>query len=471
MAPTGATDGVRVETTPIPGLLVVRLDLHRDERGWFEEVWQRERMTPLGLPDFTPVQANVAWNEVRGTTRGLHAEPWDKLVTISAGRAYGAWVDLRAGATFGTSFGIDLEPGIAVFVPRGVGNGYQTTEDATACSYLVTDHWRPDLTYVSVDHADPALAIAWPVPPEQRVLSDRDRSASPLADVAPLAIRTPLVLGADGQLGRALMAAFPDARGLVQADLDVTDAAALEAWPWREHDMVLNAAAYTAVDAAETPDGRRAAWTVNARAPAALATLAASHGFTLVHFSSDYVYDGRLDEHDEEEPLAPLGGYGQSKAAGDVAVAKAPRHYLVRTSWLVGDGSNFVRTMARLADEGSAPTVVADQLGRLTFADELARAVRHLVRGRAPYGTYHVSNTGPPMSWAEVAREVFRLRGRNPDDVTPITSVEYAVGRDVAPRPANSVLSLRKLAGAGFRPADATEALRAYVAALPASRP
>ena len=460
-----------VETTSIPGLLVVRLDLRHDDRGWFEEVWQPERMTPLGLPDFSPVQANVAWNDVRGTTRGIHAEPWDKLVTISAGRAYGAWVDLRAGSTFGTVFGMELEPGIAVFVPRGVGNGYQTTVDGTACSYLVSDHWRPDLVYAAIDHADPALAIAWPIPQEQRVLSDRDRAAPPLASVEPLAIRTPIVLGADGQVGRALLAAFPGARGLTRADLDLTDRAALEQWPWREHDVVLNAAAYTAVDAAETPDGRRTAWSVNAGGPAALAALATRHGFTLVHFTTDYVYDGRTPEHDEEEPAAPLGVYGQSKAAGDVAVATTRRHYVVRTSWVIGDGRNFVRTMSRLADEGATPTVVGDQLGRLSFADEVARAARHLVDRGAAYGTYHVTNGGPPTSWADIAREVFHLRGRRPEDVTPVTSEEYAAGQEGAPRPASSMLSLRKLGATGFEPVDAMDALRAYVAAEPPSRP
>jgi dTDP-4-dehydrorhamnose 3,5-epimerase len=454
-----------VETTPIPGLLVLRLDLLRDDRGWFEEVWQRERMVPLGLPDFTPVQANIAWNAARGTTRGLHAEPWDKLVTIPAGAAYGAWVDLRAGEGFGTLFGIDLEPGIAVFVPRGVANGYQTTVEGTACSYLVTDHWRPDLAYTAVDHTDPALGIAWPVPPEDRIVSERDRAAPPLAEVDPIGVRTPLVLGADGQIGRALLAAFPGARGLTRADLDVTDAAALDDWPWHEHDVVLNAAAYTAVDGAETAEGRRTAWRVNADAPARLASLASRHGFTLVQFSSDYVYDGRTAEHDETEPLGPLGVYGQSKAAGDVAASTAPRHYVVRTSWVVGDGANFVRTMMRLADEGASPAVVDDQVGRLTFADEVARATRHLVERRAAYGTYHVSNDGPPMSWAEVAAEVFRLRGRSPEDVTPVSTQVYADGREVAPRPASSVLSLTKLTATGYAPADAREALRAYVSA------
>ncbi|MGA8247979.1 MAG: dTDP-4-dehydrorhamnose 3,5-epimerase, partial [Nocardioides sp.] len=137
-----------VERTPIPGLLLLRLDLRTDDRGWFVESWQRARMTALGLPDFGPVQANIAHNAARGTTRGLHAEPWDKLVTVASGAAYGAWVDLRDGATFGTTYAVDLVPGVAVFVPRGVGNGYQTLVDDTTYTYLVNDHWRPDLDYL-----------------------------------------------------------------------------------------------------------------------------------------------------------------------------------------------------------------------------------------------------------------------------------------------------------------------------------
>jgi dTDP-4-dehydrorhamnose 3,5-epimerase len=138
---------------------------------------------------------------------------------------------------------------------------------------------------------------------------------------------------------------------------------------------------------------------------------------------------------------------------------------------VVGDGANFVRTMARLADEGASPSVVDDQVGRLGFADEVARATRHLLDRGAAYGTYHVSNGGPPMSWAEIAREVFRLRGRSPDDVRPVSTEEYAAERATAPRPASSVLSLRKLEATGFEPVDAREALRTYVAALSLSRP
>jgi dTDP-4-dehydrorhamnose 3,5-epimerase len=277
-----------------------------------------------------------------------------------------------------------------------------------------------------------------------------------------------LVLGAQGQLGRALMQEFPGALGIDRDELDLTDIESVARWPWAAHPVVLNAAAYTAVDAAETPDGRRQAWALNAEAPVALARLSARHGFTLVHYSTDYVFDGSRDEHGEDEVLSPLGVYGQSKAGGDLAVTATARHYLVRTSWLVGDGPNFVRTMARLADEGATSQVVTDQVGRLTFTDEVARATRHLLDTGAPYGTYHVSNGGPPMSWAQVAREVFALCGRDVEDVTPVTTEEYAAGRDLAPRPPSSMLALDRIRATGFEPRDALTALRDYWAS---SRP
>src|SRR5690606_14257549 len=117
-------------------------------------------------------------------------------------------------------------------------------------------------------------------------------------------------------------------------------------------DVVVNAAAYTAVDTAETQQGRRQAWAVNATAVAALARAALTRRFTLVHYSTDYVFDGTSDAYDEDAPLAPLGVYGASKAAGDLAVSVLPAHYLIRTSWVVGAGRNFVATMADLATRG-----------------------------------------------------------------------------------------------------------------------
>jgi dTDP-4-dehydrorhamnose 3,5-epimerase len=307
------------------------------------------------------------------------------------------------------------------------------------------------------------VAIPWPIPLAEADVSEKDRSNPALGDVTPLPPRRTLVLGSRGQLGRAIREAFPDAMAVDHEDLDLTDPAAVEAWPWHAHDLVVNAAAFTAVDAAERPEGRRTAWAANAQAPAILARKARDHGLTLVHFSTDYVFDGSRAEHDEAEPVSPLGVYGQSKAAGDLAVATAPRHYLVRTSWVVGDGPNFVRTMRSLAADGASPSVVSDQVGRLTFASELARATRHLVETGAPYGTYHVTNAGPAMSWAEVAAKVFELSGRDPADVSPVTTAEYAAGKEVAPRPGNGTLSLAKIRSTGFEPEDGVAALARYL--------
>jgi dTDP-4-dehydrorhamnose 3,5-epimerase len=460
-----------VEKTAIPGLLVVRLPLHEDSRGWFKENWQRAKMTALGLPDFGPVQHSVAYNARRGVTRGVHTEPWDKFISVAHGRIFGAWVDMREGESFGEVFTIEADPSVAVFVPRGVGNSYQVLEDGTAYSYLVNDHWRPGLAYPALNLADPTVAIPWPIPLAEAEISDKDQTTPMLADVVPMAPRKTLIIGHKGQLGTALQADFPGADlvdlaagdGPHERSLDVTDPAQVAAWPWNEYGLVLNAAAYTAVDAAETPDGRRTAWAANAGAPATLARLAAEHRFTLVHYSSEYVFDGTLDPHTEDEPLSPLGVYAQTKAAGDIAVSTAPRHYVLRTSWVIGAGKNFVRTMQQLAANGVSPSVVDDQVGRLTFTEELSRATRHLLDVQAAYGTYNVSNGGEPTSFADVARAVFELSGRSAADVSSVSTEEYFAGKELAPRPLHSVMDLSKLRATGFEPEDARVALEGYV--------
>ena len=332
------SSGPAVRSTPIEGLLVVDLPLHGDTRGWFKENWQREKMVALGLPDFEPVQNNVSYNATAGATRGIHAEPWDKYISVASGRVFGAWVDLRPGPGFGTTVTVDLHPGVAVFVPRGVGNSYQALEDGTTYAYLVNEHWRPDVVYTAVALDDPALGIDWPIPIADAEVSDKDRANPLLADVTPMEPRRALILGAYGQLGRALRAALPDADAVDLDTFDMTDPAAYAGVDWTRYDTVVNAAAYTAVDAAETDDGRRDAWAANVTALGHLARVARRHRLTVAHVSSDYVFDGTHESHDEEEPFSPLGVYGQTKAAGDAVIATLDRHYVVRTSWVIGDG-------------------------------------------------------------------------------------------------------------------------------------
>jgi dTDP-4-dehydrorhamnose 3,5-epimerase len=130
--------------TTIDGLMVWDLTVHGDPRGWFKENWQREKMVALGLEDFGPIQNNISFNTERGVTRGLHAEPWDKWISLGSGRIFGAWCDLREGSpTFGKLFSCELDPTKAIFVPRGVANGFQSLESNTVYTYLVNDHWSP----------------------------------------------------------------------------------------------------------------------------------------------------------------------------------------------------------------------------------------------------------------------------------------------------------------------------------------
>ncbi len=457
--------------TAIPGLLVLDLVLHEDERGWFKENWQREKMTKLGLPDFGPVQHSLAMNKAAGVTRGLHAEPWDKLVSIATGRIFGAWVDLREGETFGTVVTLELGPDTTVFVPRGVANGYQTLTNDTVYSYLVNDHWSPDkrLEYGYVNLADLDLAIRWPIPLEEATMSEADEAHPALADVTPLPERGTVVIGAEGQLGRSLMKLLPGAVGLNRPEFSLGAPESFDAIDWSRIGTIINAAAYTAVDDAETPEGRRAAWEVNVSGVGRLCRIAQQHRITLVHVSSDYVFDGSTAEHDEGEAPSPLGVYGQTKAAGDALAAQVDRHYVARTSWLIGEGRNFVSTMTDLARRGISPSVVNDQFGRLTFTDDLAAAIVHLLRSGAPFGVYNVTGSGPVQSWADVASDVFHACGRDRDDVTPVSTEQYATQmstRSLAPRPRHSALKLDKISETGLQLPDAAERLHSYVASL-----
>jgi dTDP-4-dehydrorhamnose 3,5-epimerase len=175
-------------------------------------------------------------------------------------------------------------------------------------------------------------------------------------------------------------------------------------------------------------------------------------------------FDGTKTPHTEEEPFTPLGVYGQTKAAGDIAAATAPRHYIARTSWVIGDGNNFVSTMASLADRDIKPSVVNDQIGRLTFTDTLAAGIKHLVDSGAEFGTYNLTNDGESASWSDVAKLVYEARGKSADDVTPVSTEEYFAGKDgIAPRPLQSTVDLSKIKSTGFAPEDWRDRLNDYL--------
>jgi dTDP-4-dehydrorhamnose 3,5-epimerase len=452
--------------TSIPGMLIGDLPVHGDSRGWFKENWQNEKMAKLGLPEFGPVQNNISFNAEKGVTRGIHAEPWDKFISVASGRVFGAWVDLREGDSFGTVFTAELDPSKAIYIPRGVGNSFQALENNTVYTYLVNDHWSAEAQsqYTFLNLADRTAAIQWPIPLTQAELSDKDKAHPQLAEVVPMKPKKILVTGSNGQLGQALRTAFPDAEFTTRADFDIASSDLQQARNWRQYEAIINAAAYTAVDSAETPEGRKAAWEINATAVANLGKIATKYDITLIHISSDYVFDGINTVHDEDETLSPLGVYGQSKAAGDIATSQVPKHYTVRTSWVIGDGSNFVRTMQSLANRDIKPSVVNDQIGRLSFTKDIAGGIKHLLSTKSPYGTYNLSNSGTPASWAEIAQKVYELSGKKSTDVTGVPTVEYFAGKEnIAPRPLQSTLNIDKITEMGYTPEDWEIALRDYL--------
>ena len=259
-----------------------------------------------------------------------------------------------------------------------------------------------------------------------------------------------LIIGKNGQLGKQLIKQYSKALAVDSNTFDITDLSQVLSYDYSQLKIIINCAAYTNVDGSETLDGRIKAWSINAAGVSNLVNACLKNDLLLIHVSSDYVFDGTKDNHLEDEPLSPLGVYGASKAAADLILKSLPTHYLLRTSWVIGDGPNFVRTMLELAKKGVNPSVVSDQIGRLTFTGELVRAIDYLLSSQAQYGTYNVSNSGEPMSWADITREIFKIGNFN-NKVKDVTTQEYYLGKqNIAPRPLKSGLDLTKLQSLGF---------------------
>jgi dTDP-4-dehydrorhamnose reductase len=266
-----------------------------------------------------------------------------------------------------------------------------------------------------------------------------------------------LIFGAGGQVGTALReTAWPAGTkitALRHADADIANAADIAAaFDASRCDVVINAAGYTAVDKAESEPA--AAVRINGKAPGLLAAECARRAAALLHISTDYVFDGaKTAPYVETDATAPLGAYGASKLAGELAVAeRLDRHITLRTSWVFSaTGANFVKTMLRLAAEGRDIRVVQDQVGNPTPADDIAWAIAQIAAriaaGPVPWGTYHYCGT-PAVSWFDFARAVFEIRGAMTGKhvtVTPISTKDFPTA---ARRPANSRLDCTKILGA-----------------------
>lgn len=248
-----------------------------------------------------------------------------------------------------------------------------------------------------------------------------------------------LITGADGQMGRSLLRAFNahDSVGLSKKDLDITDSAQIEAALDRyDPSLVINTAAYTAVDAAEV--STVSAFEVNEGGPLALAILTAHRKIPLLHFSTDYVFDGAAKvPYTEVSAPNPLSLYAKSKLAGEIAVQKNnPNHYIVRTAWIYHEvGKNFPNTILALAKEKPELRVVNDQFGSPTYAPHLAASIVKLISGAYPYGLYHLAGSGQ-TSWYDLTKALLQQMGIS----TPVVPVSTAEFPRPARRPAYGVL-------------------------------
>jgi dTDP-4-dehydrorhamnose reductase len=272
------------------------------------------------------------------------------------------------------------------------------------------------------------------------------------------------IVGANGQLGTALRQKYPNAKSADINELDITNKDSVLNFDWSGIKFIINAAAYTNVPEAESPEGRIAAWKVNAAAVGHLSEAARQNQILLVHISTSYVFNGEQKTHKEDEPLSPLSSYGSSKAAGDIAASQAEKYYIIRTSAVIGEGKNFVRSIFELGKKGISPKVVADETDRPTFTSELVKGIDFLLNKNADFGIYNVTNSGDIVSWADVARAVYKAGDFENLEVFDSIAAEYFAGKAIADkRPVNGALDLSKMEKLGFEFTDWRDDLRTYI--------
>ena len=482
-----------VETTALPGVLLIKPKVFGDARGFFMESWNADRYQRLGLPR-SFAQDNLSRSS-GGVLRGLHFQQpggQGKLVGVLEGEVFDVAVDIRRGSpTFGRWVGYLLngENRWQLYVPPGFAHGFYVTSRSALFQYKCTTPYQPQHEH-SLRWDDPAVGIVWPAGPRQ--LSDKDAAArrlDQLHTVLPAyqgedarserheaGDRRILLVGASGQVGSALLeplrqlgtvvattrpgATPPSDRAHRAATvaLDLNDAGAIRDVVRRvSPDLIVNAAAYTAVDRAESEPAIAAA--INATAPAVLAEQAERCGAAMVHFCTDYVYDGRGGRPWREGDVPdPQSVYGKTKLAGTQAVLQtAAAAIVLRVSWVYDHcGQNFLNTMLRLGAERDALRVVDDQHGAPTSARQIASAVVQMLQ-QLPSGDYrsalsrhgglyHFAAAGE-TTWCRYAQRALALAaGRGLpircQRIQPIGTADYPTP---AARPANSRLDSSKL--------------------------
>lgn len=278
-----------------------------------------------------------------------------------------------------------------------------------------------------------------------------------------------LITGANGMLAKAVRERFMEHELILtdvvgtELSLDITNLEEVEKFAENvKPDVIINCAAYTAVDKAESEE--ELAKKINADGPKNLAIAANKNNCKLVHISTDYVFGGDLsleEIYKEDAPKAPVTAYGRTKLAGEEAIEENTKDfYIFRTAWLYGDGKNFVRTMLKFGKEKEEVSVVYDQHGSPTYAVDLADIIYQALQKEIPYGIYHTTNLGF-TTWYDFTKKIYEIAGIS-CRVNPVTSEQFA---SAAKRPANSMLSKEKILEAGITVPSWEDALERYLKA------
>jgi len=445
---------MKVLKTKLKGVLVIETEVYGDHRGWFTETYTRNKFLKYGI-DFDFVQDNHSYSAHKGTLRGIHFQinpkAQTKLVRCTKGSILDVVVDLRKGSdTYKQWFSIVLseENKKQLLIPKGFGHAFLTLTDNVEVQYKVDEYYSKEHDR-SIRFDDPEIGINWGI--ENPILSEKDLNAPFLKDSdVDFSIKV-LVTGVNGQLGYDVVKRLDelgiDAIGVDRNDFDISDMEQTKKYILNlKPDVIVHCAAYTSVDKAE--DEKEKCYIINVEGTKNIAEVCKLIDAKMVYVSTDYVFDGKGNEpQSEEKQPAPVNYYGYTKAQGEQIVKSTiEKHFIIRTSWLYGkNGSNFVKTMLKLAKEKNEIRVVNDQIGAPTYSRDLAILICDMIQTNK-YGIYHCANEGF-CSWYDFACEIFKKAGINLK-VNPISSAEYP---SRAKRPLNSRLSKGNLDKNGFK--------------------
>lgn len=439
-----------------------------DDRGYFSSI-TKEELEKLG---FKGVYQKSESKSVKGTVRGLHfqKDPYSqaKVVYCTNGAVLDVVVDMRKdSSTYGKYTSVKLTPenGRMLYVPRGFAHGFVALTDDAIFNYFVDNKYMPRMEG-GIAWDDKDVNIPWEETFKEYniaspLLSAKDSNRSSLKESDALFYRRPrrfLITGVTGQLGYDIEKELKergkeDVLALSSKEMDITNREqVMNIIRNYKPDVIFHCAAWTAVDKAEA--NQSICEDINVNGTKNIIDASMEVGAKVVYTSTDYIFDGKKDinnSYTEDDTPNPLNVYGKTKYLGEEEVRRNPNHFVARISWVFGiNGSNFVKTMLKLADNHDELNVVNDQIGSPTYTVDLAKILVEMAFSEK-YGTYNVTNEGY-CSWAEFAKYIMDCNNKD-CRINPVTTEEYYKGKNmdnIAYRPKNSRLDKTKLEVSGF---------------------